>query len=142
MVMLLAMQVSAKETYKIEQYRSICTEVGQKYEIRPEIIMAIIERESSCDTDAVSASGEHKGLMQLSERYFGGEGIDLFDAETNIRIGTEQLSKLQDRYGDMAAVLMAYHGEKDVRKKSDEGRISQYALWIINRAAELEEVDD
>ena len=101
------------------RYRDqIIREAGQ-YGLRPAYVAAIILNESSYDPSAVSNVGA-RGLMQLlpdTGRWIAGKlGISpytdesLFDAETNLRLGTWYLNFLSDRYGgDPVLVACAYH---------------------------------
>ena len=101
------------------RYRDqIIREAGQ-YGLRPAYVAAIILNESSYDPSAVSNVGA-RGLMQLlpdTGRWIAGKlGISpytdesLFDAETNLRLGTWYLDFLSDRYGgDPVLVACAYH---------------------------------
>lgn len=140
MAILNPMQAQAKETYISDDYALICTELGEQYDICPQILIAIIEKESSGKADAVSADGKCIGLCQINKKLWGKDN-DLTDPGTNIRIACDIITDLREQYTDMAAVLMAYHGERNVSEKSRQGRLSKYALWILNRAAELEEED-
>lgn len=109
----------------------ICQEVGAELDIDPWLLVAVIERESSGQPDVRDyLTGTHIGLMQLSEYYFGGDGIDLFDPYTNIYIGAKYLKSLGS---DEAVALMKYHGETDAETKP----ISSYAKGILKRRDEL-----
>ena len=101
------------------RYRDqIIREAGQ-YGLRPAYVAAIILNESSYDPSAVSSVGA-RGLMQLlpdTGKWIAGKlGMSdytedrLFDAETNLRLGTWYLNFLSDRYGgDPVLVACAYH---------------------------------
>lgn len=43
-------------------------------------------------------------------------------------------------HGDVATVLMVYHGERNAVDKAFNGEISDYARQILERSAELEEI--
>ena len=51
-----------------EEYQQYCEEIGQEYNICPELLMAVIERESDGDENAVGKYGE-VGLMQIYPKY-------------------------------------------------------------------------
>ena len=118
-----------------------CYEYGEMYDICPELLMAMIEAESSGNPKA--ENGDCKGLMQISERWHTGRmeeiGADDIWSETdNIDIGANYLHELFNRYEDVALVLMVYNGESDAVEKAEKGYISDYARKILDRSAELE----
>ena len=118
-----------------------CYEYGEMYDICPELLMAMIEAESSGNPKA--ENGDCKGLMQISERWHTGRmeeiGADDIWSETdNIHIGANYLHELFNRYEDVALVLMVYNGESDAEEKAENGYISDYARKILDRSAELE----
>lgn len=92
---------------------------AEKYNISEELIKALIEAESSFDPYAISKVGA-KGLMQLMPIHTDSKGIDPFNPEQNIKIGTAHLSHLLSKYGDLRLALAAYNaGEKAVDKYGD-----------------------
>ena len=118
-----------------------CYEYGEMYDICPELLMAMIEAESSGNPKA--ENGDCKGLMQISERWHTGRmaeiGADDIWSETdNIHIGANYLHELFSRYEDVALVLMVYNGESDAAEKAENGYISDYVRKILDRSAELE----
>lgn len=118
-----------------------CYEYGEMYDICPELLMAMIEAESSGNPNA--ENGDCKGLMQISERWHTWRmaeiGADDIWSETdNIHIGANYLHELFNRYEDVALVLMVYNGESDAVEKAENGYISDYARKILDRSADLE----
>lgn len=141
----LSQSVMAKEeiepTHISVEAQVSCYEYGEMYDICPELLMAMIEEESSGDPRA--ENGDCKGLMQISERWHTGRmaeiGADDIWSETdNIHIGANYLHELFNRYEDVALVLMVYNGESDAVEKAENGYISDYARKILDRSAELE----
>lgn len=134
---------SAKEngTYLSEDIQETCVKYGEQYGICPELLMAIIERESAGQSDI--ESGGCKGLMQISDRWHTERmnrlGVtDIYDMDGNIHVGADYLAELFEEYGEVATVLMVYHGEENAVTRAENGEISKYAEWILNRSAELE----
>ncbi len=92
--------------------------VSKKYQLDPEMILAIIHTESAFRTNAVSHKGA-VGLMQLlpSTAEAVAREIDLewtgeqqlHDPEFNIELGTYYLSKLRDRFNSLESAVMAYN---------------------------------
>ena len=143
--LVLSQPVIAKEeiepTHISVEAQVSCYEYGKMYDICPELLMAMIEAESSGDPKA--ENGDCKGLMQISERWHTGRmeeiGADDIWSETdNIHIGANYLHELFNRYEDVALVLMIYNGESDAVEKAENGYISDYARKILDRSAELE----
>jgi membrane-bound lytic murein transglycosylase C len=89
-----------------EKYRTVVTRVSQQYGVSPSLVYAVIKVESNFNPFAVSSAPAY-GMMQLvptsggREAYKRVRGIDepptreyLFDAESNIELGTAYLSVL------------------------------------------------
>lgn len=128
-------------TYLSDEVQEICVKYGEEYGICPELLMAIIERESAGQADI--ESGGCKGLMQISDRWHTERmkrlGVtDIYDMDGNIHVGADYLAELFEEYGESSIVLMVYHGEEDAVTRAENGEISKYADWILNRSAELE----
>lgn len=143
--LVLSQTVIAKEeiepTHISVEAQVACYEYGEMYDICPELLMAMIESESSGNPKA--ENGDCKGLMQISEKWHTGRmeeiGADDIWSETdNIHIGANYLHELFNRYEDVALVLMVYNGESDAVEKAENGYISDYARKILDRSAELE----
>ena len=122
-----------------------CVVFANEYCICPELVMAIIERESEGDPNATN--GNCKGVMQISERWHVDRmdrlGVtDIYDAVGNIHVGVDYLSDLFLKYEDAATVLMVYHGERDAVSKASRGEISDYAKGILERSQELERLHE
>lgn len=114
---------------------------GEEYGICPELLMAMIEKESSGRPDV--ESGGCKGLMQISDRWHKERmkrlGVtDIYDPDGNIHVGADYLSELFEKYCDVGIALMVYHGEKNADTKTE---LSDYADWILTRSAELERMN-
>lgn len=124
------------------EYVTYCEEVGQAYNICPELLQAIIEQESGGDPDAVGDYGEI-GLMQVypmfhQERMWAMGIYNLTNPKDNIKVGANYLAELFREYGDTGTVLMAYNGVRDAEQRGSRGYYTEYALGIMERAAELE----
>lgn len=141
--------VSAKEQNPSHnQIEAYTVEIGSEYNICPELLQAIIERESNYDPCAVN--GNCIGLMQISKKWHTERmeklGVsDLTDPYTNILVGTDYLAELFDeavnsgKGDDLYYVLMRYNLETSTaNKRWSEGDYSDYAIEVAERAAELE----
>jgi soluble lytic murein transglycosylase-like protein len=60
---------------------------------------------------------------------------DLHDARGNMLVAADYLSELFEKYGDIATVLMVYHGEKNATTKTT---VSSYASSVMEMSEELE----
>lgn len=105
--------------------------------ILPEIVMAMIDRESGFDIEQVGDNGNSFGLMQIQPRWHYGrmlelESTDLFNPYHNVTVGIDYLCELLSKYdGDMAKALVAYN------QGSYKGTVTAYAKAVMEKAGEL-----
>jgi soluble lytic murein transglycosylase-like protein len=128
-----------------EDIYQYCEIVGGEFDICPELLMALAERESQCDPSATN--GSCKGLMQVNaschkQRFYemGWSPEDWDNAYRNLYVAGDYLHELFADYEDAATVLMVYHGESNAISKGKSGNISKYAKGILDRSYELERV--
>lgn len=124
-----------------EEAQESCVKYGEEYGICPELLMAMIERESSGKVEA--ENGGCKGLMQIADRWHKERmerlGVtDIYDVDGNIHVGADYLAELFEEYEDVGIVLMVYHSERNAASKE---KLSSYAEEILNRSAELERMN-
>lgn len=130
-----------EESFISDDAYSACIRYGTEYGIAPELLMAMIERESRGDPGAYN--GTDSGLMQVAQKWHYGRmerlGVtDLFDTDQNIHVAADFLAELFDRYKDVALVLMVYNmGYEKAYEYYSQGIISEYAQTITVRADEL-----
>lgn len=100
-----------------KKYEDIVNEVSIKYNLKPQLIYAVIKTESNFDPNAKSPAGAI-GLMQITEDTFNWlqsmtkENLDLmylYDPYVNINYGAKFLSVLRDKYYSDEVVLSAYN---------------------------------
>jgi soluble lytic murein transglycosylase len=104
--------------YYPTRYLDVIRENAEKYDLKPEMICAVINAESGFDSRAVSSVGA-SGLMQITEgtAYWLAEKMEIedfdytaiFDPGLNIRMGCFYLAMLYSQYGDMNTALCAYN---------------------------------
>lgn len=127
----------------IYEYANI---VGGEFDICPELLMALAERESGCT--ATAENGPCKGLMQVNanthkQRFedAGWKNSDWADPYKNMYVAASYLSELFETYEDVGIVLGVYHGESNAVEKGKSGRISSYTKKILDRSYELERIN-
>ena len=141
-VLLLIWSITVEaEQSRLEEWRDYIEIVAADYNICPELIEAVIERESSWRPDVVN--GSCIGLMQINPEYHAERmerlGVeDLLDPYDNILVGTDFLAELFREYGDIYAVLMYYNAGYDGLRAWRAGEYSDYAVSVAERSAELE----
>lgn len=121
------------------EYQNYCYELGREYNVSPNLLIAIIEHESSGDPNA--KNGKCVGLMQINEDYVEHyiSGADVWDARTNIEIGILTLLEKADSEeaaGDVAVALAMYNGQTNPDPENE------YVTKILERAAELDQWDN
>lgn len=139
-------QINADDTYISDEIQMLCVLIGNETGYCPELLMSIIEAESSGRQYA--ENGPCKGLMQINTdcpeifEYMTQRGYtDIYDYETNIRLGCFVLDQKREIYGDdIYAVLMAYNGSSDVSEKVESEDYTNYAVKVVNRTLELERI--
>lgn len=114
------------------------------YNICPELLMAMIEQESSGDPKVANGAGD-TGLLQVNAKWHRDRmeklGVtDLTDAYSNILVATDYLAQLFEEEGDdLYLVLMKYNMKHDrAEELYNSGIYSEYATTISQRAWELE----
>ena len=87
---------------------------AKRYALERDLVHAVVRAESAYNAHAVSPAGA-VGVMQVMPATAAIYGVrsatDLFDAETNVRVGTRHLKKLVSRYGIGKAVMAYNAGE-------------------------------
>ncbi len=93
-----------------EQIDGYVSRIAQREGFTPDLLRAVIRRESSYLPCAVSSKGA-QGLMQLMPETAASLGVsDPFNPHQNIDAGARYLGELLDRYqGDAARALAAYN---------------------------------
>lgn len=92
------------------QFDGIITDAAQQYGVRPALLRALMQAESSGNPQAVSPAGA-QGLMQLMPGTAAGLGVtNPFDPAQNIMGGARYLRQQLDRFGgDERLALAAYN---------------------------------
>lgn len=116
------------------KYRDLIREYSLKNGLDPFLVAAIIRTESKFEPKVVSKRGA-RGLMQIMPdtgewiaeqmkiKEFDSE--ELFDEETNIKLGTWYLANLKQKFNDEVIVLAAYNaGRGNVRRWLSTGEWS------------------
>lgn len=107
------------------QYRDAVEEYAASCNLPPSLVYAVIHTESRFQPDAIS-SAEAKGLMQITDDTYrwacrrAGEQAstpdDLYEPDTNIRVGCYVLFLLYEQFSETETVLAAYNaGQGRVR---------------------------
>lgn len=108
---------TTKFKQRIRSYETYINTHAQAFNVEPALVKAVIHAESCFDKKAVSRVGA-QGLMQLMPATAADLGVsNSFDANQNIRGGTQYLSQLQKQFNDFNLVLAAYNaGPANVTK--------------------------
>ena len=144
----IACDADDNDSYIKEEYQEYVYEIAGMYGICPELVLAIIENESSGSVDVVSEYG-CTGLMQISPEWHTNRmerlGVtDLTDPYSNILVGCDYLLELFEKYHDINVVLAGYNaGEySETCKKAKEGYWTSYAKAVSARSEELERLHE
>ena len=117
--------------------------IGNEFNICPELLLSIAERESQFQADA--KNGSCKGLMQLNTachkarfEEMGWSSQEWTNAYKNMYVAADYLAELFEQYEDVGIVLGLYHGESNAVKRGQSGKLSSYVTKILKRSEELE----
>lgn len=118
-----------------------CEAVG----LEPEIVVAVIARESMYDSDAIGDSGRAFGLMQIHPRWHSERMeelgcTDLLNPFENVTVGIDILGELYGSGdGSIEWALMAYNGgDSYADQLVSEGRVSEYVKDVLDGAESVE----
>ncbi len=118
--------------YRCELLRLIHRE-STRAGIAPELVMGVIQIESSFDRYAVSPVGA-RGLMQLMPfwiKEIGHPNDDLFNPATNLRYGCKVLrGYLDDTGGNLDLALGKYHGSPDTHRYANLVRHAMQTFMV------------
>jgi len=97
----------------------LITRYAERYGLENDLVHAVVRAESGYNAHAVSSAGA-VGLMQIMPATGADYGVDsvdaLFDAPTNVRVGTRHLRRLIGRYG-IGKGIMAYNAGEGVLER-------------------------
>ena len=136
-----AEEANDSKTITTEELKTITEEVGQIYNIDPELLQAICETESH--QKIYAENDTCKGLMQVSVKWHKNRmeklGVtDIYDPYGNILVAADFLSDLYKENSDTNYVLMRYNMEtKTANELYAKGEITNYAKKIVKRTEEL-----
>lgn len=116
--------------------------------ITPELIFAVIQKESNYKAKAKGDSGTSKGLMQVREMYHGKRmeklGVtDLYDPYQNITVGVHILSEKIRNYDTLGEALTVYNaGDKGAEKYYFSKGIKEnsYAITVMSIMKDIETI--
>lgn len=132
-------------SYDLQTYiNNVCL----RYEIAPEIVFAMIGKESSHNYEEIGDNGNSEGLMQVQRKHHEDRMerlgcIDLLDPYQNVLVGVDYLAELVDYYeGNMAKALTAYNAGatgayEDYFSQGIEA--SEYTEEVIENSKTIEE---
>jgi soluble lytic murein transglycosylase len=108
------------EIYLPVRFESLIKKYSQQNDLDPYLILSLIREESFFKADAVSTARAY-GLMQIllgTAREVANKKIqrrDLFEPETNIRLGTKYLKRLINKYRGKTHLALAAYNAGDFR---------------------------
>lgn len=141
--LMLTTNVYALDFMHQDDVYSMAIEICKPYNISPELVTAIIWKESRFATDAVSENGKCIGLCQISKGSHRARmerlGVtDLTNPYDNIRVAVDYLSELYADCDDTAYVLDRYNGNSNAKSNYEKGKVSKYASIVCEMSYELE----
>lgn len=101
-----------------EDLQDYIFELCEEYEIAPEIIVSMIEKESDFIASEIGDNGKSEGLMQIQRHYHSDRMkklnvTDLLNPFDNVTVGIDFFAELLDYYeGNTEKALIAYNAGK------------------------------
>lgn len=123
-----------------EDLQIYITRLCSEYHIDPELIYAMIARESTYNPNAMGDNGRSYGLMQIQLRYVRERMdklgcTDLLDPYDNVTVGIDLIAEYIDKGYGLEWALMAYNGgEGYAYNMRSQGYVSNYARSVIANA--------
>ncbi|MCD8377325.1 MAG: transglycosylase SLT domain-containing protein [Candidatus Gastranaerophilales bacterium] len=116
------------------KYQSYILKYAKQYNLDPNLVAAVIEKESNWNPNAVS-SANCKGLMQVNPKYVSG---NLHDVDHNIAEGCRILRECMDAYPDsLEQALVAYNAGITGAKNTPSSSYSTKVMNAYNSRTEL-----
>lgn len=131
-----------------EEFQTYINKVAKSYEIDPEIVFSMIEKESAYNTTAISDNGDSEGLMQVQRKHHEERmsrlgATDLFDPYKNVLVGVDYLAELLTQYeGNLEKALTAYNAGPSGAYEyyfSKGIYANEYAEEVIENSKKIEE---
>lgn len=122
-----------------KEYSNYIEKYANEYNVDKNLIYAIIKQESNFEESAKSKKGA-KGLMQIMSstanevaKELGIKEANLYNPETNIKIGTKYLADLIEKYQNVKIAIIAYNaGFGNIDKWIAQGIIKEDASDLEN----------
>lgn len=135
------------------KYKDIVEQAATIYNVDPNLVYAIIKKESKFNLDATSRSGA-KGLMQIMDTTANdtvkkidsipNTGYDIYDSYTNIFIGTKYISYLINHFdGNYYLAIAAYNaGMGNLKSWLDKNYVAYTTFDSVYNSIEYTETKE
>ena len=129
-----------------EDLQDIIIDVSEERGVAPELIIAVIEKESGYNPDASGDNGRSQGLMQIWRSFHEKRmeklgAVNLYDPRDNVIVGIDILAEKLDKYEDIEKALIAYNaGDAGAKKHYFSKGIysSSYSRAVLKIAEEIQ----
>ena len=118
-------------------------DICEAYEIEPELVIAMIGKESAYNASVVGDRGRSIGLMQVQPRWHKDRMerlgcLDLLDPVGNVNVAVDYLAELLRKGKGLEWALMAYNGGPNYANEMVyEGLVSDYVREILANKEKL-----
>lgn len=121
-------------------YDALIHKYAARYGVSPRLIALQMKKESAFNPNAISPTGKHKGLLQISDDLAKEFGVDPYDPESNINVGVLYMSSMLKRYsGNVKLALAAYNaGPANVDKYAGIPPFKETVNYVNTIAAALD----
>ena len=105
-----------------EELQDVIIDTASGRGVDPELVLAVIEKESGYNPDASGDNGRSQGLMQIWRSFHEKRmeklgAANLYDPKDNVLVGIDILAEKLDKYEDVEKALIAYNAGDAGAKK-------------------------
>ena len=105
-----------------EELQDVIIDTASGRGVDPELVLAVIEKESGYNPDASGDNGRSQGLMQIWRSFHEKRmeklgAVNLYDPKDNVLVGIDILAEKLDKYEDVEKALIAYNAGDAGAKK-------------------------
>ena len=125
------------------EVKRLVVETALDKNVPPSLALAVAKVESNFDSRALSPAGA-RGVMQIMPKTakdeFGVEEDELWDAETNVRLGVRFLKELHHMYGERWELALSHYNGGSLNRSGANAHPHAYTRRYVNSVLKWQQV--